>query len=166
MAQNDANTTEESTPNKIDKELVAQTVGQLGDKRNPYDDDSPGMRYWNIAAYSRYEDVRRALLIDSENPDQLLYAWTNKQRTTWKVTNAGTSVEVSDIELETPDDVDDSHHYVEGWIQILLKELRYDTESGATSRSVSDEIRFVGSKTLQLRDVDGRKATFTIELTE
>lgn len=152
-----------ATPAQIDKELVARTIGQVGDRRSAQT-DAPEMRYWNIAAYNTYDDVHRALLIDTQNPDQLYYAWTNDERTTWKVESAGEALVVEDVELETPDEVDDDVTYVEEWAEILLDELRYDAENRAQSRSVSDEIEFVGSKTLRFRDVDGRIATFNIDL--
>lgn len=153
----------DGTPEQLDKELVARTLGQLGDRRTPRE-DAPKMRYWNIAAYKQHDDVHRALLIDSQNPERLYYAWTNDQRTTWKIESSGESVVVDDAEVDTPDDCPDADEYAQEWIEIVVDELRYDAENGETRRSVNDEVEFLGSKTLRLRDVDGRMATFNIKL--
>ena len=161
MAQNDDTTTEQ-----IDKELVARVPGQVGDQRNPYA-DGPEMQYYNIAAWHRYNNVHRGLFIDSEDTDGVLrYGWRNDERSTWKITDIGSEIVVEDAELELPDgeDAEDEEKYIEGWIEILLKELRYDVENRSTRRSVEDEIEFVGSKTLRISDMDGRTATATISL--
>jgi hypothetical protein len=160
MAQNN-----DATVEQIDKELVARTLGELGSKRNPYA-DCPETRFVNIAAWNRYDNVHRGLFIDSENPEgELLYGWTNDDRSTWKITNTGNSVNVKDVELETPNEVENATEYAQEWIEILVEEYRYDTKSGSTRPGANDEIRFDGAQILHLRDVDGRKATFKIELT-
>ena len=161
MAQNDDTTTEQ-----IDKELVARVPGQVGDQRNPFG-DGPEMRYFNIAAWHRYNDVHRGLFIDSEDTDGVLrYGWRNDERSTWKITDIGSEIVVEDTDLELPEDedVEDEGRYVKEWIEILIKELRWDVENRSTRRSVEDEIEFVGSKTLRISDMDGRTATVTISL--
>ena len=161
MAQNDDTTTEQ-----IDKELVARVPGQVGDQRNPYG-DGPEMQYFNVAAWHRYNNVHRGLFIDSEDTDGVLrYGWTNDNRSSWKITEVGSEIVVEDTDLKLPEgeDVEDEGRYVKEWIEILLKELRYDVENRSTRRSVSDGIEFVGKKTLRIRDVNGRKAIVTISL--
>ena len=161
MAQN-----VDATPEQIDKELVARTPGQVGDQRNPYG-DGPEMQYYNVAAWRRYDDVHRGLFIDAENTDGVLrYGWTNDNRSSWKITDVGSEIVVEDTDIEMPDgeDVEDEERYVKEWIEILIKELRWDVENRSTRRSVEDEIEFVGSKTLRISDMDGRTATVTISL--
>jgi len=162
--------TDDATAEQIAKELVATTLGQLGDQYDPYD-DAPEMRLLNIAHNARHLNVQRALLIDSEDPDgQLRYGWTNDQRSTWKVTDAGDALEVTEVhDLETPDDeqpVEDEQHYIQEWMDVVVSELRGDVAGDTTSRSVRDQIEFVDSQTLRVDDEHGHKATFDIELVE
>jgi len=163
MAQQTDATTD--VPDSIDKHLVAQTCGQVGDERNPRNDDDP-MRYLNIAGNAWDVDTERALLIDSENPDRLLYAWTNDERQSWSVKDAGTQATVSAVAVDTPDDVDEDKAYAQEWLEILIDELRYDVSQQATRRSVSDEITFCGIQKLKLRDADGREAKFAFRLND
>jgi len=160
--------TDDATDDQIAKELVATTLGQLGDQYDPYD-DAPEMRLFNIAHNARHRDVQRALLIDSEDPDgQLRYGWTNDQRSTW-VTATGDTLKVTEVHgLEIPDDeqpVEDEQHYVQEWMDVVLSELRGDVAGDTTSRSVRDQIEFVGTQRLRVDDEHGHKATFDIELT-
>jgi hypothetical protein len=150
-------------PAQIDNELVAQTFGQLGDSRYPRG-DAPEMRYINIAAYNRYEDVHSGLFIDSENPGQLLYGWTNKQRSTWKITDTGERVIVDDADVDAPENVEDARTFAQEWIDVIVDQLRYDAENQKLSRSISDEIQITGKRKVKLRDVDERIATFDITL--
>jgi len=161
--------TDDATDAQLDKELVATTLGQVGEQYDPYD-DAPEMRHFNIARNARHRDVQRALLIDSENPDgQLRYGWTNDQRSTWKVTAAGDTLEVTEVhDLKIPDDeqpVEDEQHYVQEWMDVVMSELRGDVAGDTTSRSVRDQIEFVATQRLRVDDEHGHKATFDIGLT-
>jgi len=164
-----ATQTDDATAEQINKELVATTLGQVGDRYNPVP-DALEMRHFNIADNARRRDVQRALLIDSEDPDgQLRYAWTNDQRSTWEVAAAGDTLEVTEVHNlqipngETP--VEDEQHYCQEWLDVIMSELRGDVADGETSRSVRNRVEFVGKQRLRVDDEHGHKATFDIKLT-
>jgi len=165
MAQND---TAIDDAERLDKELVARALGQLGDQRNPHE-DGPEMRYLNIAAWSGWDNIHRGLFIDAEDPDgQLMYGHTTDEHSTWEIEDVGDKVavdSVSELELADNDDQPDSDkECVQAWMEIIVDEYRYDVANGATSPGISDEISFVGQRTLRLSDWDGRKAVFAIDL--
>ena len=153
---------------QIPNELVARTLGQVGETRQPYTDDAPVMRFVNAFPDPRHVDVRRALLIDSEDPDgELRYAWTNEQRTTWKVEDAGATLTVTDADVEPAEDdepVDDEQKYAQFWLEVAVSEYRNDVARDQTTPSIGDRIEFVGSQTLRLEGPDGRRATVEFEL--
>jgi hypothetical protein len=164
------NQTDDTTAEQIDKKFVATTLGQVGEQYSPVP-GAPEMRHFNVAHNARHRNVQRALLIDSEDPDgQLRYGWTNEQRSTWKVAETGDTLKVTEVhDLEIPDDeepVEDEQQYMQAAMDVILSELRGDVAGDTTSRSVRDQIEFVGSQQLRVDDEHGHKATFDIELVE
>jgi hypothetical protein len=161
--------TDDAAEEQIDKKFVATTLGQVGEQYSP-SPDAPEMRHFNVAHNARHRNVQRALLIDSENPDgQLRYGWTNNQRTAWKVAETGDTLEVTEVhDLKIPDDegpVEDEQRYMQEGMDVILSELRGDVAGDTTSRSVRDQLEFVGSQRLRVDDEHGHVATFDIELT-
>jgi hypothetical protein len=163
---NDAET--DAVDEQIDKSLVAPTLGVIGEKINPHLEDSERARYLNVASEMRQCNVDRCLLIDSENPhDELLYGWTNDNRSTWKIADRGKSVNVTSADLEIPESEtqpDEDADYVQEWIAVLIDEYRHDVEEGAISPSVNDIITFAGPETLRINDEHGHKTLADISL--
>lgn len=162
--------TNQITMDKIEKQKIANSLAHVGETANPHDSDSPIIRYANIGYNARYDSVKRCLLLNSEDTDKLHYGWTNDNRSTWKITDRGQKIEVTEvIELDIAKNdkpVDDSKQYVQDWIEILLEEFRYSVENDNNWPTFDDEIRFVGKRMIKLRDLDGRTATFKFELVE
>jgi len=155
---------------RIDTKLVARTLGQLG---QPRQSKGPDTEVVQMTQTRDLDDVRRALLFIPETGQWLRAgrhdsnsAWSQKEAD-WTVYASGDVVETTEGEVESlPDseDVNDTDKWVSGWVDIVLDELSYDAENGASRPSVSDEIKLAGSSTLHLRDADGREAYATISL--
>lgn len=153
---------------RIDKRLVARTMGQLGQPITSQR-DAPETQLVAITQLDRMNDVHSAILADPETGTILRagrhdsnQAWSQKEAD-WKVREIGTGIaveEVHELELTSNDDpTEDDAEYIEGWAEIVLG----DAAKGHDD--YSDECELDG-RTLRLRDVDGRRALATISLNE
>lgn len=154
---------------RIAPQLVARTPGQLGEiikPSHPEGDNPPKTQLVAITQINGMEDTHSAILADPETGIMVRAhchdsssAWSQQERD-WKVSDVGSDVtvtEVHDVEYADGDDTGDDHEYVQGWAEIVV----VDKANGHFD--YSDEVSLDGS-TIQLRDVDGRRATATIDL--
>lgn len=155
---------------RIDKQLVARTFGQLGERVRP-DDDAPETQLVSLTAINRMDDTHSALLADPETGviiragrHDSQQAWSQAEAD-WTVYEVGTSVVIEEVHLLELTDRDDPveevdvESYVEGWAEVVIE----DPANGHDD--YSDE-RELDGRTLSLRDVDGRSALATISLAD
>ena len=152
---------------RIDKRLVARTLGQLGERINPSlpgQDDEPETELVALTQIDSMDDTHTAVLYRPEtgrfvraSRHDSQSAWT-QQEVDWTVRDAGSEIETSDHALESsPDDVEDEARYVGEWAEICLGELAYDADNDR-SASIRDELKLSSGAKLHLRDYDGREA--------
>jgi hypothetical protein len=151
---------------RIAPQLVARTLGQLGDRRSARE-DAPDTQLVAITIIDTMQDVYSALLADPETGTIVRAgrhdsqsAWT-QQEADWTVREVGTRVVVEDVhELRLADNdgpVDDDREWVQDWVEVVIG----DKASGHDD--YSDELE-LDSSTLTLQDADRRKAVATISL--
>lgn len=156
---------------QIDKRLVAQTFGQLGNqKKSSYPEDDhtePKTQLVAITMIDRYDDVHRALLADtdsgiiiraSRHDSQSAWSQTEADWTVREVGSTVTAETVHELSLSArDDDPEDAMEYVQGWIDVVIGDLKNGHDE------YTDECSLV-SGSLKLRDTDGREALATISL--
>ena len=155
---------------RIDKRLVARTMGQLGQQikpSHPEGEPEPKTQLVAITEINRMDDVHSALLADTETGTIIRAsrhdsssAWSQKEAD-WKVHDIGTEAvveEVHELQLGDSDEpVDDEKKYVSGWIDIVIGDA-------AVGYDDYEDERKLDGRTLIISDFDGRKAIATISL--
>jgi hypothetical protein len=152
---------------RIDKQLVAHHVDQLGSAIDSHG-DCPDAQLVRVTATRSLDDVHSAILLDPETETFIRasrhdsqQAWTQKEAD-WKVRGLGTTVAVDEVhQLERRDDETDEteQQFVQHWAEILFDDVRFT----GGDRDTHDQMELDGT-TLKLRDADGRKALATISL--
>lgn len=152
---------------RIAKELVARTPGQLGQSIYAAQ-DAPETQLVAVTEINTMDDVHSAILVDTETETFIRASCHNSQQAwsqaeaDWTVRDVGKIIQVSDAEVEQmPDNgftEEDDEEHMQTWVEVLF----YDLVNGHFD--YHDERKLEGS-TLRLYDPHGpRKGYATVEL--
>jgi len=144
---------------RIAKRLVARVPGQLGDYRNPYDEDDPEMQLLVVTELRDMDDSHTALLLDpgAEMWIRATRIERNQAMTQaeadWTVRELGDSINVTGADLratandDAPEELDDAAGWTQAWVDVLFGDI-----AAGHFDDYDDRRRMTSAHTLRLED--------------